>query len=86
MAIKMGLNLALGFGKKAKVPFITQGAGEDTHRQRTEIPQRVEKTLPPPQFGNPRFRPGKMLRFLFGSSTQRIPDSRIPRGQGLPLV
>jgi hypothetical protein len=28
----MGLNLALGFGKKTKVPFITQGAGEDTHR------------------------------------------------------
>ncbi len=32
MTIKMGLNLALGFGKKTKVPFITQGAGEDTHR------------------------------------------------------
>ena len=41
MPVKMSLDLAFGFCQKAKIPFVAQDTGEDAHRQRAEIPQRV---------------------------------------------
>ena len=72
MAIKMGLNLALGFGRKPRF-HLSPKAPAKTPIDRTEIPQRVEDSSAPSSAI--LFRPGKMLRFLIGNLTQRIPTA-----------
>ena len=60
----MVFDLALGLGKKTKVPFIAKQSGRSADCERTHVPQRIERTEPPAEFFEAVRGPGEMIGFL----------------------
>ena len=87
MPAQMSLDLPLGFGDEAQAgPVAAQETCRRAYRERTHVPERIQKAGASVELGQALLAPGEVIRFFPGRMLHRVRDLGSAGGKRLTVV
>ena len=71
MSLQMRLDLAFRFSHESEADAVAETRGEQSDRERTDVPKRIEQAGPSAEFVDASLRPREMIEFFVRRGEKR---------------